>query len=102
MPDQIGGSAPTRKADTDPFVDPDAPPSTPKQHEMGNESNTRAEDRLNPSEKLERDVKWGEIGMIAVQVALLVTTIIIAKIYYGQLEEMRKATDAATKSADAA
>lgn len=49
-----------------------------------------------------RDIKKGEIALIAINFALLVVTIVIAKIYYGQLQEMRKATEASTRATNIA
>jgi hypothetical protein len=51
---------------------------------------------------LERDIKIGEICLIVINGLLLVTSIIIAWIYYGQLQEMRKATEATERAAKAA
>jgi len=55
-----------------------------------------------PTEKLEKDIKTGEIWLIAINGLLLITNICIATIYYGQLGQMRKATEATRIAADAA
>ena len=51
---------------------------------------------------LERDIKMGEICLIIINGLLLVTTIVIACIYYGQLQQMTKATKATEDAATAA
>ena len=52
--------------------------------------------------ELEKDIRSGEKWLIAIGVASVLVNIAIAAIYYGQLGEMRRATEAATKSANAA
>jgi len=77
-------------------------PSAPEKYEMSNTTKQTSGNQLNETVKLERDIKKGEIALILINALLLITTIVIARIYSGQLDEMRKATDAATKSANAA
>src|ERR1700732_278032 len=54
------------------------------------------------TEKLERDIKTGEVWLIVINALLLITNIVIASIYYGQLGQMRKATEATQIAANAA
>jgi hypothetical protein len=74
----------------------------------GNESvpaastNAATEHKESETEKLERDIRSGEKWLIGIGIASIAVNLIIAAIYYGQLGEMRKATEAATKSANVA
>ena len=69
---------------------------------MRQEADDGTENEESPTAKLERDIKTGEIALIVINGLLLVTTIVIAVIYSGQLKQMRKATEASRKAADAA
>lgn len=101
MPDQNGGQDPAANSDTESQSQPPVSPPTPQQYKMGQPGEQSSRNTVDPSAKLERDIKIGEICLIAINLLLLITTIVIAKIYYGQLEEMRKATVAAQISAEA-
>jgi hypothetical protein len=48
--------------------------------------------------KLVKDIRSGEAWIIGIGVVTLVVNVAIALIYYGQLVEMRKSTDAATEA----
>lgn len=100
MPDQNSGNHPSKNANTQPLSESPSLQST-SQHEMRDQSDV-PRDKLDSTIKLESDIKKGEIALIAINFALLVVTIIIAKIYYGQLQEMRKATEATAQAAHAA
>src|SRR5207253_951473 len=52
--------------------------------------------------KLERDIKLGETWLIVINALLLFTNIVIACIYYGQLRQMRIATERTAVVAQAA
>jgi hypothetical protein len=54
------------------------------------------------TERLERDIRTGERWLIGVTAAGVIVNIFIACFYYSQLGQMREATEAATKSANAA
>jgi hypothetical protein len=57
----------------------------------------------NATENIERDkIKKGERWLISINFFLIIVQIIIAYIYYGQLQQMRMATEAATKAANVA
>jgi len=60
---------------------PDSPPSS-----------NQAED----VQKLEKDIRTGEHWLIRIGAAGVIMNVVIALIYFGQLKEMRKATQAAT------
>ena len=102
MPDQSSSNTPSRQPNDDSLSETVMPPFTPEQREMSNTTKQAPSNQLNATVKLERDIKKGEIALIVINALLLITTIVIARIYSGQLDEMRKATDAATKNADAA
>jgi hypothetical protein len=77
-------------------------PLTPEQDKMGEKALCSSQNEETPATKLERDIKTGEICLIVINGLLLITSIVIAFIYNGQLKEMRKATRASEKSANAA
>lgn len=52
--------------------------------------------------QLDREIKVGERWLIIIGIATVLINTSIAWIYWGQLGEMRKATEAARKGADAA
>jgi hypothetical protein len=54
---------------------------------------TAAQNESTTVEQLEQDIKSGERWLIGIGVATLLINSIIALIYWGQLKEMRKATD---------
>lgn len=70
-----------------------APSPPASQNAKSNESNT---------EKLEKDIKRGEWWLIRIGIATLLINTVIAVIYWGQLQEMRKATLAATQASETA
>ncbi|MGH9344997.1 MAG: hypothetical protein ACRD19_14705 [Terriglobia bacterium] len=77
--------------------------------ESAGEHNERAKaSNQNPAQKeeaantkFEQDLRSGERWLIRIGIAALVVNTIIALIYWGQLIQMRKATNAATNSANA-
>lgn len=102
MPDQSSSAKPSGDSADHAFIETVTPPPTPEQNQMGEQPKPCPSKTLDPALSLERDIKKGEIALIIINALLLVTTIIIAKIYYGQLEEMRKATAASRDAANAA
>jgi len=77
-------------------------PATPQQNEVGDKSDGGSEDKNNQAIKLEQDIRNGERWLIGIGTAGVVLSVVIALIYFGQLREMRKATRASAKAADAA
>jgi hypothetical protein len=78
------------------------PEATPQQDKVSHNAQSGARDDESETTKLERDIKTGEKWLILVNALLLLTTIVIASIYYGQLTQMRKATEATSTAAKAA
>src|SRR5260221_1231134 len=99
MPGQNSGHDPADNAKGQPVSQF---PVAPEQDEMEKLFNRSASDKESETVKLERDIKKGEIWLIGMNGTLLITTIVIACIYNGQLNQMRIATEAAKKSADTA
>lgn len=52
--------------------------------------------------KLEKDIRSGERWLIGINATSVILSAVIALIYFGQLNEMRKATEASVKAANAA
>lgn len=96
MPDQISSQSPTGDHDGQ-RLEP-----TIEQRIMALEADNRACAEQKKPDDLATAVKMGELALIIINGLLLIATIIIACIYYGQLTEMRKATDAATKASKTA
>lgn len=87
MPDQSSSQTPAKNTDPHPLSESPVLQTTPQQNEVGKQSDSKSTSELNTTAKLERDIKKGEIALIAINFLLLVVTIVIAKIYYGQLQE---------------
>lgn len=68
---------------------------------MTNDSN-QSPSAENKTLQIEKDIRSGERWLIGITTTGVILNAIIALIYFGQLGEMRKATVASTKSADAA
>jgi hypothetical protein len=66
------------------------------------ESKSHSHDKHEDSKNLVSAVKPNEKWLIVIDAALLISTIVIAGIYYCQLGEMRKSTNAATSAANTA
>lgn len=94
MSDEENGYSCAVEANNEPVSQP---PTQPVSGADGNEA---------PSPKgavrLVQDIKAGEIWLIVVQAATLVVGMIVAYIYYGQLQQRTAATQAAAKSAQVA
>src|ERR1700704_6508834 len=102
MPDQSDDHSPSANSATEPISQSPVLQTTAKEDKVRKDSERNTGQALRETVKLERDIKTGEILMVVLTALLLITNLVIAKIYYGQLQEMRKATEAATKSANTA
>src|ERR1700722_8075781 len=102
MPNEDSGNTPPNDPQSQSFPQSPVIPTTPQQNEMRKQAANDPHNKENETARLQRDIKIGEICLIAINFLLLVTTIIIAIIYSGQLKEMRKATKATQLAADAA
>lgn len=98
MPDEHDGDRPSDNPEKQSLSELPMSPSAPEQGEVGKRRTTYPNEELSETAKLERDIKIGEIWLIAINVALLLANILIAAIYYGQLHEMRKSTDAMNRA----
>src|SRR5271163_1601623 len=83
---------------------PPLPPIEPtlEQRVMSLEAEARSDARQKNPDDLATVVKKAEWWMIGINAATLITTIIIACIYYHQLTQMRIATDASTNAVEIA
>ena len=102
MPDESNGDSPSADSENQPIPQSPVSPVTPEQNKMRENPEGCSGDKKHQPSELERDIRTGEICLITINGLLLVTTIVIACIYYGQLEQMRKATEANTSAANAA
>ncbi len=74
----------------------------PQQNEIRKESNESTGSKQDETQELAREFRTVEIIQIGISGALGIIGIIALFIYYGQLKQMRKATEKAGISADAA
>jgi hypothetical protein len=102
MPNQDSANTPSPDSQEQSVSQAPVTPIAPQQNEMREESNSNSHKKESDATKLQRDIKIGEICLIVINFFLLVTTIVIAVIYSGQLTEMRKSTKAAQDAANAA
>jgi hypothetical protein len=93
MPDEIGGQNPAGNADREPTPTPPIQPNI-EQRVMDLESKSHSHKKQDESSDLASAVRKGEGWPIGINVLLLITTIVIAVIYYGQLQQMTTATKA--------
>jgi hypothetical protein len=101
MPDEKDGTNPAGN----PYGQPLTPlpgVSTLEQRIMALEAETRAHAEEKKPEDLVSAVKQGEWWLIGINALLLIATVIIACIYYGQLKQMRIATKATQDAVDVA
>jgi hypothetical protein len=96
MPRQISGQNPAGNPDGNPPPPPIEPTIEHRVVTLEAKSHSHVKEE-NP-ESLASAVKLGEIWLIGINAALLITTIVIAWIYYHQLQQMVKTTTA-TKEA---
>lgn len=101
MPDETSGENPTRNSNNQSPL-PSLTESPIEQRIVAVERNPSADAKQQKSEDLVSAVKTGELWLIAINGSLLIATIVIACIYYGQLTEMREATEASTKASNTA
>src|SRR5947207_12885929 len=99
MPNDKDGQDPAGNPDSQPQV-PSPMEPTIEQRVMALETKCNARNEQNNSNDLTAAVKKGEAWLIGINAALLIATIVIACIYYGQLNQMRIATEATKKSVD--
>jgi|HubBroStandDraft_2_1064218.scaffolds.fasta_scaffold02321_14 hypothetical protein len=102
MPNHDSGDKPTANPKNEPLSKSPVTPDTPQQEEMRKQSPNCANQEESATVKLERDIRTGESWLIAINALLLIANIVIASIYYGQLSQMKKATEATKIAADAA
>src|SRR5258708_29041415 len=101
MPDQTPPSRIGEEPNADSFVEAPIQPWG-KQNPPSPPASIGTSRKKDQTEQVEKDIRTGERWIIGLGVATIVINTVIALIYYGQLKEMRKATEAATKSANAA
>jgi hypothetical protein len=97
MPNENERDTPSTKPDGQSLPGSPMAPLTPQQDKMGKSSKNPPGDEESATIKLEKDIRSGELWLIGISAASVVLNAVIALIYYGQLRQMRKATDIATK-----
>jgi hypothetical protein len=101
MPDEEAPDGAQEKPPGNPFVNPiiHAPENQQPAHKQNDGAPPNNQDEAT---KLQQDIRTGEKWLIGIQCTTLVFTAIVAWIYYGQLTQMRIATEASAKAANAA
>src|SRR5712692_4579782 len=103
MTENKGSDQPATESETQPSPQTPMIPSAPQQHEMGKNPECGTGSNIGDTTKqLEKDIRSGERWLIGINAGLILTNLLIAWIYYGQLRQMRTATEKAGISADAA
>jgi hypothetical protein len=102
MPDEQNGDSETADPARDSSVKPPAIKSAGQQQPLTESTHANAKQEENETAKLEKDIRTGERWIIGLGIATLIVNIVIASIYYGQLKQMRKATEATGIAAAAA
>lgn len=97
MPDEKGGQNPAGNPDSQSLLQAAAIAAI-EQRVVALEGQTHSHNKEGPTENLERDIRKAEILMIVVNAAVLILQIVIACIYWGQLNQMRIATEDNTKA----
>ena len=101
MPDQKNSSEIGGKPESQSAMQPQAKLSG-DQNIPSNPTSQITNNQKSEAQKLEEDIRSGERWLIGIGIGSVIINTIIALIYWGQLKEMKKATDAATRSANAA
>jgi hypothetical protein len=102
MPDIEGGSSPTGNADTN-RLSPSLGEPSPVKQGISRETCQQDSDHGEVAAKeLAREIHWVEKTSMWVQIGLAIIGILALCIYFGQLREMQKATEATRQAAYAA
>jgi hypothetical protein len=103
MPNEYGSYNPDAAPQDQPLPQSPVILPTPHQNELRNSPEGATKDKEDETVvKLEKDIKTGERWLIKIGAAGVIMNVVIALIYYGQLREMRKSTNAATSAAETA
>ena len=102
MPNEKSSNEPSPKTKGEPSTTAPVAPTTPQQAEIGKKRNEYAAGEQGQAKELAREFRTVEIIQIVINGLLGVIGIFALLIYYGQLRQMRKATEKAGISADAA
>jgi hypothetical protein len=102
MTNRNNSDNPASKSEREPPGQPPVTPSTPQERQVGPELDADTGDEQNVNTELAREFRWVEVARIASNVVLAVVGIVALCIYYGQLSEMRKSSQASQDAAHAA
>ena len=102
MPNESDNKNPAANPQGQPLPQSPMAPTAPQQNEVRNDANNRFSNEESKAIEIEKDIRSGERWLIGISAAGVVLNVVIALIYYGQLREMRKSTNAATSAADTA
>lgn len=102
MTNEKGSEEPSDNAKTQPSSQALVTPAALQQTEMGARGNRDPDHEQNETSELTKDFRTAERWIIGTNIGLGVIGILALCIYYGQLGQMRKATEKAGISADAA
>ena len=102
MPNQDSGNTPPTDSQQNSVPQSPVTPATPHQGTLSKECYANPKDNQSQTTELAREFRIAEKWQIGTNVGLGVIGIFARFIYYGQLSEMRKATEATKIAADAA
>jgi len=78
------------------------PNAAPQENEMGKDAERTANNEKTETQELAHEFRVAEKWTIGINGGLAIIGILALFVYYGQLKEMKRSTDAAVKAADAA
>lgn len=99
MPDEKPANRANDKLNYDPSIN--SPRQTPaNENPPSNSGKGAASNQEGEAKKIEREIRSGEQWLIGIGIASIVVNAFIALIYYGQLTQMKMATEAAASAAN--
>jgi hypothetical protein len=102
MPNENKSDDPPADAQAQPIPKTPITPFAPQQDEVGHKTDNAPRNKKDKAIELEQEIRSGERWLIGITGASVIMSVVIALIYYGQLCQMRKATEKAGISAEAA
>src|ERR1035438_8087110 len=102
MPDEESGNTKPNDPDHNTLVESNLPRVPVEQEHERTPQNPHADCNKNKTRDIQEDIRSGERWLIGIGIASVFVNLMIANFYYGQLTQMRVATEASTKAANLA
>jgi hypothetical protein len=101
MPNENDRNSPSADPKTQPLPQSPVTPAAPHQRELRDKTDSGTSDKESETKQELELIRSGERWLIGIGAAGVIMNVVIAIIYFGQLKEMRTATRASAKAADA-